>query len=183
MLEGQVLEGDVLKVGGFLNHRIDTRLCTALGEEFARLFRADKPDKVLTVEASGIASALCTAISLDVPLIFAKKKHTDNLSGPVYSANIRSYTTNTDCEMIVARELIERGERILIIDDFLASGQAALGLLEIVRQARASAVGCGFVVEKAFQPGGELLRGQGLHVESLARIKEMSVERGIVFCE
>ncbi|MEG0832379.1 MAG: xanthine phosphoribosyltransferase [Oscillospiraceae bacterium] len=161
--EGLVLEGNILKVDGFLNHQIDAALIKQLAQEFVRLFAGEKIEKVLTVEASGIALACAVAEQLGVHALFAKKTGHKNIAGEVYSAEVLSYTTGKTYEIIVSTRFLKKGERVLIIDDFLARGQALLGLIEILRQADAELVGCGIAIEKGFQDGGRLIRDMGVH--------------------
>ncbi len=172
--DGKVLPGHVLKVGNFLNHQIDAPFMMEMGKEIARLFEADKPDKVLTVEASGIALALAAAAALGVPMVFGKKKKTSNVDSDVYTAVVHSYTHNVDNHVVVSKEYLHQGERVLIVDDFLANGCALRGLMEIVAQAGGVTVGCATAIEKGFQGGGDGLRKEGVKVESLAIIDEMT---------
>ena len=180
--DGKIYAGDVLKVDSFLNHRIDVAFIDELGKEFYRLFAGDNITKILTIEASGIGIACLTARYFNVPVVFAKKAKTNNLSPDLYTASVKSYTHNNTSEIVVSKDFLDARDRILIIDDFLANGCALMGLLEIAKQAGATAVGAGIVIEKAYQKGGELVRSTGLRVESLARIASMSVEDGIKFC-
>ncbi len=178
--EGVVLPGDVLKVGSFLNHQMDVPFIMEMGREMARLFEKEQVTKVLTVEASGIALAFAAASFLGVPLLFAKKSKTSNVGSDVYSACVHSYTHGKDCQVLVSKEFLEPNQRVLIVDDFLANGCALRGLMELVEQAGAVAVGCAVAIEKGFQGGGDALRRQGVRVESLAVIDRMG-EGGIVF--
>jgi len=174
MKEGKVLPGNILKVDGFLNQMIDTALLRQMGEEFARLFSDAAPDKVLTVESSGISIACAAAQALgDIPAVFAKKHETLNQDPDSYSASVYSYTHAREYTVRVSKRFILPGERILIIDDFLANGAALEGMLEIIRQAGAEAVGAGIAIEKGFQGGGDRLREKGFRVESLAVIDSM----------
>ena len=179
--DGRVLEGNVLLVDRFLNQQIDVELIDALAKEFARRFAADGVQKVLTVEASGIGVAALTAQALRVPMVFAKKTRSTNLVDTVYSAPVRSYTHGNVNTIMVSKEFIKAGERILLIDDFLAHGEALKGLVSLVGQGGAAVVGAGIVIEKSYQGGGEELRAQGLRIESLARISSMSIENGVTF--
>lgn len=171
--EGQVLPGDVLKVGSFLNHQMDPDLMREMGREIARLFEGCGVTKVLTVEASGIALAISAAMELHVPMVFGKKHRTSNVSGETYTAPVHSYTHNTDYEVAVPKAYLPAGDRVLIVDDFLASGEAVNCLLSLIRQAGAVPVGAAIAVEKGFQPGGAALRASGLRVESLAIVESM----------
>jgi len=174
--------GTVLKVDSFLNHQIDVALCNELGREFYRLFGGEGVTKLLTIEASGIGIACIAAQYFNVPVIFAKKSKTKNIDGAVFTASVESYTHATIYTIMVEREFIRPDDRVLLLDDFLANGAALSGLIEIVRQAGATLVGAGICVEKAFQPGGERIRAQGVRLESLARIASMSEEEGVTFC-
>lgn len=181
--EGKVREnGSVLKVDSFLNHQMDVELYDAMGEEFYRLFREDGVTKILTIEASGIGIACVAGLHFHVPVVFTKKGKSKNIDGDIYTALVHSFTHGQLYEIMVAREFIQPGDRVLLIDDFLAKGAALEGLVHIVEQAGATVVGAGVCVEKAFQPGGELLRKKGIRVEALARIKSMSDEDGVEFC-
>ncbi|BBW96039.1 xanthine phosphoribosyltransferase [Geobacillus icigianus] len=172
--EGEVVAGGVLKVDRFLNHQVDPRLMKRIGEEFANQFRGERPTKVLTLESSGISPALMTAYELAVPLVVARKRRPLTMTGEVYRAEVYSFTKQEANEIVVSRSLLDGFDRVLIIDDFLANGQAALGMVEVVRQAGAAVVGIGIVIEKAFQDGGRLLRSRGLRVVSLARIASLA---------
>lgn len=180
--DGKILPGNVLKVSGFLNHQMDPQLITALGQEFARLFADEKPNKILTIESSGIALAFAAGAAMQIPVLFAKKHRTSNVSGETYHSVVHSYTHDCDYTVVVERDYLHAGDRILLIDDFLANGKALEGLLDIVSQAGAEAVGAGIAIEKGFQEGGAALRAKGLRVESLAIIRHMD-ENGIVFQE
>ena len=179
--EGQVFPGEVIKVGSFLNHQIDVEFLMLMGEELARLFEGDRPTKILTIEASGIAVAVAAAAKMHIPVVFAKKHRSANVAPDVYSARIHSYTHGNDFDAIVSREYLKEGERILIIDDFLATGEAINGLLEIVSKSGAEVVGIADVIEKRFQGGGDALRAKGYHVESLAMVESMT-DDSITFC-
>lgn len=179
--DGIVKAGDVLKVDGFLNHRIDVRLVAELGREFFRLYGNCGINKILTIESSGIAVACLTAQFFDCPVVFAKKSKTKNISDDMYSVPVASYTHGNVNDVVVAKEYLGKGDKVLIIDDFLATGNALLGLIQLVRESGAELVGAGIVIEKAYQDGGAKVREQGVRVESLARIASMSVEDGIVF--
>ena len=180
--EGKVLPGGVLKIDSFLNHQIDTRFLEEIGAEFARLF-PEKVTKILTVEASGISMAVATAKHYDYcPVIFAKKGEAANMSDETYSSKLFSFTRKRDFMANVAKDYLQEGDKVLIIDDFLASGQALKALIDICHQAKAEVVGCGIAVEKVHQSGGELIRGMGVRVEFLARIVRMD-DDGIEFAE
>ena len=176
--DGQLGVGNVLKVDSFLNHQIDVDFLCELGREFERLFHNCGVNKILTIEASGIGVACLTAQYFHVPVVFAKKSKTTNIFGDVYTALVESYTHGTTNTIVVASRFLQPGDRVLIIDDFLANGKALEGLIKVVRDAGAEVVGAGIVIEKAFQPGGELIRRLGVRVESLARIASMDAETG-----
>lgn len=180
--EGKVFPGGILKVGSFLNQQIDVDFMMKMGEEIARLFADDKPTKILTIEASGIAIAVCAASYLHVPVVFAKKSKSANVASDVYSAKVHSYTHGNDYEAIVSKDYLHEGERILIIDDFLATGEAVNGMIELSEKAGAKVVGIADAIEKRFQEGGNILREKGYHVESLALVESMS-DNDIVFGE
>ncbi len=181
--DGEVLPGDILKVGSFLNHRIDTRLLDKMGAEFGLLYSGSGITKILTLEASGIAIASMASPYFDFcPVIFAKKIAGKNVSGDVITSTVVSYTKGVTYNITVQKDLISPDDTILIIDDFLANGEALKGLVDIVNQSGAALAGAGIAIEKAYQPGGDLIRGMGIRVESLARIKSMDAEKGIEFC-
>ena len=172
--DGKVLPGHVLKVGSFLNHQIDTPFMMEMGKEIAALFADEKPDKVLTIEASGIALGMAAAAAMGLPLVFAKKKKSINVEDDLYSTIVYSYTHNTEYQVVVSKENLLAGERVLIVDDFLANGNAIRGLIDLVSQAGGTVVGCTTAIEKGFQGGGDQLRKEGLKVESLAIVDEMT---------
>ena len=172
---------DIVKVDMFLNHRLDTDLFVKMGQAFAQAFAADRPELVLTVEASGIAAALTTAMACgNLPVVFAKKSRTRNVTGDVYESRVFSFTHGVENHIRVSREYLPKGARVLIIDDFLANGEAAEGLCDIVRQAQATVVGIGICVEMSFQPGHQKLVDEGYHVVSLAKVKAISDGRLVV---
>ncbi|HDR4870893.1 MULTISPECIES: xanthine phosphoribosyltransferase [Bacillus cereus group] len=176
--EGKVLSGDVLKVDAFLNHQIDPVLMQEIGKEFAKRFKEENITKIVTIESSGIAPAVMAALELGVKVIFARKRKSLTLQDNMYVANVYSFTKQETNEISLSRNHIDENDRVLIIDDFLANGQAALGLMSLVEQAGASIAGMGIVIEKAFQDGGKKLREQGVRVESLAEIA--SLDNGTV---
>lgn len=178
--EGHVLPGNILKVSHFLNHRIDTAFLMEMGTEMARLFENDGVDLVMTIEASGIAVAVAAAASLQVPVVFAKKHKSTNLSGDVYKATVHSYTHDEDYQVVVSKECLSAGHRVLIVDDFLAMGNAINGLMSIIEQSDSQTVGVAVAIEKGFQSGGDTLRAQGVRVESMAIIDSMD-ENGVKF--
>ena len=179
--DGKVAAGNVLKVDSFLNHQIDVPFISELGREFYRLYKDEGVTKILTIEASGIGIACLTAAYFGVPVVFAKKTPTNNISGDVYTAEVYSYTHERSYTIRLSREFLTKDDRVLIIDDFLAKGSALLALLSVIKDAGASVIGAGIVIEKAYQNGGEIVRNMGVRVESLARIAEMN-EKGIKFC-
>lgn len=179
--DGKVRAGNILKVDSFLNHQMDIELFGELGKEFKRRFADSEVTKILTIEASGIGIACITAQYFKVPVVFAKKSQTKNIAGDVYTGKVESFTHGRVYDIIVSKDYLVPEDKILIIDDFLANGNALLGLAQLVKDANATLVGAGIVIEKGFQEGGELLRRSGLRVESLAIIDSMDVIQGIVF--
>ena len=180
--EGIVLNNSILKVDAFLNHQIDPELMMELGREFSKRFADKKVTKILTVESSGIAVALTTALFFHVPVVFARKQKPSTMNENLYSTKVFSFTKNVTNNVSVSKKFLPPGENILILDDFLANGEAAMGLADLVHQAGSNVVGIGIVIEKSFQPGRKRLIEAGYQVESLARIK--AFEKGqIVFAE
>ena len=179
--DGVIREGNILKVDSFLNHQMDIVFFTELAKEFKRLFAGDGVSKILTIEASGIGIACITAQEFGCPLVFAKKTKTKNIAGEVYTASVESFTHGGVYDIIVSKDYLGPADRVLLIDDFLANGAALGGLASLVRDAGATLVGAGIVIEKAFQPGGERLRAGGIRIESLARIQSMNVDGTITF--
>ena len=180
--DGIVQDGDVLKVDSFLNHQIDALLLDELAMEFKRLFEDVPINKVITIEASGIAIAYATALRFGVPMVFAKKNQTRNIAGDVYSTRIQSFTHGRIYDVIMSKKFLGPEDHVLIIDDFLANGCALEGLLDIAEQAGATVEGIGVAVEKGFQPGGTMIREKGYRLESLAIVEKMDPETGeIVF--
>lgn len=177
---GRVLPGDVLKVDGFLNHQIDVQLLSKMGKFVYERFSDCKVDKILTVEASGIAFACLTAQFFCCPVVYAKKSRTSNLSKDCYSSTVRSYTHNNVNDILVSKNYLKAGENVLIVDDFLATGEAMNGLIDLVGQAGGNVVGVVSAIEKGYQKGGDRLREKGYDVLSLAIIDKMD-ENGIVF--
>lgn len=171
--DGIIEQGEVLKVDSFLNHQMDVTLFQEMGREWHRLFKEDHVTKILTIEASGIGIACVAALEFGVPVIFAKKSKTKNIAGEVFSTTVVSFTHGNVNNVIVSKKFLKPGDRVLIIDDFLANGAAMLGLIDIVNQSGATLVGCGIAVEKSFQPGGKRLREMGVRVESLARVSKL----------
>lgn len=179
--EGTVRPGNVLKVDTFLNHGCDVALYEHMGAEWARRLNNAQVDKVLTIEASGIGLACMTAQALGHPLVvFARKSESTNLDGSQWRTRVHSYTHNRDYNVIVEQRLLQPGENVVIVDDFLANGAAVEGLLDICKQAGAQVVAVCIAIEKAFQPGGASLREHGIRVESLARIASMDAAAGTV---
>ena len=179
--DGNVKPGNVLKVDSFLNHQMDVELYNEMGKEFRRLFPSDK---ILTIEASGIGIACIAAQYFHVPVVFAKKSQSINLDGEQYSTRIESFTHKRVYDVIVSKKYLQKGDRVLIIDDFLANGCAVAGLIDLIESAGAEIEGVGIAVEKGFQEGGRLLRGRGIRVESLAIVERMDDQTGeIVFRE
>jgi xanthine phosphoribosyltransferase len=180
--EGRVLPGNIIKVDGFLNHRIDTRLMRNIADEFGKYFNMDEVTMILTAEASGIALATMVAQRFDKPLLYAKKAKSDNIEGGLYQSDIHSYTYKKKVTLLVSKEWFSEKEKVLIIDDFMANGEAMRGLCDIVSAAGATLVGIGCAVEKGFQGGGDRLRAAGYNLKSLAIIE--SAEPGnVVFRE
>ncbi len=176
--------GGIIKVDSFINHQMDTGLIAAIGREFARAFERDAVDKILTIEASGIGIAVAAAMSMGmIPAVFAKKSQPNTMTEQYYGAEIRSFTKGTVSLAKVTKSYLNAGERILIIDDFLAHGEASLGLISIAEQAGCTVVGVGAVVEKMFQGGGNKIRAKGYKVVSLAMVREVTDEGEIVFEE
>ncbi|MEG1633240.1 MAG: xanthine phosphoribosyltransferase [Oscillospiraceae bacterium] len=180
--DGTVLPGGVLKVDGFLNHQMDIALFEKMADEFYRLYSACGINKILTIEASGIGLACITGRVFGCPVLFAKKSKTRNLDGDFYTARVESFTHGTENTILVSKKFLASGDKVLIIDDFLANGAALFGLISLVEQAGATVAGAGIAIEKAFQPGGARVRTAGYRVESLARIKAMDDDGGIEFC-
>lgn len=178
--DGKIKAGNVLKVDSFLNHQMDVRLFEAIGQEFKRRFAGAKINKILTIEASGIGIACVTAQSFGVPVVFAKKTQTKNIAGEVYTTKVESFTHGRIYDIIVSKEFLGKGDKVLLIDDFLANGKALEGLAQLVEDSGAELVGAGIVVEKGFQPGGDMLRKKGIRVESLAIIESMDETTGTI---
>lgn len=168
--EGIVLEGNVLKVDSFLNHQMDPVLMKEIGREFTNRFADEQITRVLTIESSGIAPGIMTALELNVPLIFARKQKSLTLTEDIYVETAYSYTKQQSNDITVSKKFMHPGDRVLIIDDFLANGEAAFALARIVQQAGAQVAGIGIVIEKSFQPGAKLLTDEGYRLESLVRI-------------
>ena len=183
--EGTVYGGEILKVDGFLNHRIDVAFLNEIGKEIYRLYQNEGITKILTIEASGIGIACVAALHFDpvVPVVFAKKTESHNISKDVYLSHVHSYTKGKHYDVRVSKEHLSPEDKVLIIDDFLAMGSALMALTDICKQAGASIAGASVVIEKAYQGGGDAIRASGIRVEALARIQAMSEENGIEFIE
>ena len=181
--DGVVRGTDVLKVDSFLNHQMDIGLFEEIGKEFYRLYEGCGVNKILTIEASGIGIACVTARYFHCPVVFAKKSQSKNIDGAVYSTQVQSFTHGRIYDVILSKQFLGPEDKVLVIDDFLANGAALDGLIDIIHQSGATLVGAGICVEKSFQPGGDRLRAQGVRVESLARVKSMSEETGVVFVD
>lgn len=177
---GTVYPGNILKVDGFLNHQIDPDILRAIGEEVYRLYKDAGVTKILTIEASGIAIAAICAQFFNVPMVFAKKSASSNISKTVYKTTVHSYTHNRDYEVLVSKGYLKEDDVVLIVDDFLSNGAALTGLIDLVKQAGATLAGAAIAIEKSFQPGGRTLRAQGVRIESLAIVESMD-DGNIVF--
>ena len=182
--DGKVKEGNVLKVDSFLNHQMDISLFQEIGKEFKRRFANENVNKILTIEASGIGIACVAAESFHVPVVFANKNQTKNIAGEVYRTQVESFTHGRIYDIIVSKEFLGKGDRVLLIDDFLANGKALEGLAQLVQDSGAELVGAGIVIEKGFQRGGDVIRAKGIHLESLAIVDGMNDKTGeIIFLE
>jgi xanthine phosphoribosyltransferase len=171
---GLVISENVLKVDSFLNHQIDPKIMSEMGKEFARIFEGAGITKIITIESSGIAPSVMAGLYMKVPVLFARKRKSLTLIDDLITATVYSFTKNETNEISISKKYINASDRVLIIDDFLANGQAALGLAEIVEKANAYVVGIGIVIEKSFQEGAQKLRDLGYRVESLARVASLS---------
>ena len=175
--DGVVKPGNILKVDSFLNHQLDVLFLDKMGEEFYSRFKDENITKILTIEASGIAIASLTGLHFKVPVVFAKKSKSINLDGEMYVTNVESFTHKNVNNVIVAKKFLNPQDRILILDDFLATGNALVGLISLVEESGASVAGIGIAIEKGFQDGGKMLREKGLRVESLAIVESMDAEQ------
>ena len=175
--DGKIKAGNVLKVDSFLNHQMDTDLFVEIGKEFKRRFADCEINKILTIEASGIGIACVVAQQFHVPVVFAKKTQTKNIAGDVYTSKVESYTHGRVYDIIVSKEFLGKGDKVLLIDDFLANGCALQGLIQLVNQAGAEVEGIGIVIEKGFQTGGRVIRNMGYQLESLAIVESMDSEQ------
>jgi len=172
--EGTVLPGDILKVDCFLNHCIDVPFLLEMGREIARLYEGCGVNKIVTIETSGIPIAFAAAQFMNVPVVFAKKDKSGNISDGVYSSRVESFTRKNVYDAVISKEYLKKSDRVLIIDDFLAKGNALTGLIDILNQAGASVAGCAIAIEKGFQGGGDELREKGFRVDSLAIVDSMT---------
>ena len=179
--DGIVLDDDVLKVDSFLNQQMDVNLFRAMAEEWKRRFQDCGVNKILTIEASGIGLACIAGLAFSCPVVFAKKSQSSNIAEDVYRTEVRSYTRNITYPVIVSKRFLGADDRLLLIDDFLANGAALSGLMDIAAMAGARVIGAGIAIEKAYQPGGKLLRERGLRIEALARINLMDKSGKIEF--
>lgn len=179
--DGQVRPGNVLKVDCFLNHQLDVELLDDIGAEFKRIFGNDGVNKILTIEASGIAIACMTARHFDVPVVFAKKAKSKNIDGDVFTSKVQSYTYGKEYEITLAKKFLGPEDRVLILDDFLANGKAMRGLLDVCKQAGATVAGIGVCIEKGFQTGGAELRNEGYKLASLAIVDHMDDDGSLTF--
>ena len=178
--DGKIKEGNVLKVDSFLNHQMDVKLFQEIGKEFKRRFADEEITKILTIEASGIGIACVAAEVFDVPVVFAKKTQTKNIAGDVYTTKVESFTHGRVYDIIVSKEFLGKGDKVLLIDDFLANGKALEGLAELVKKSGAELVGACVVIEKGLQVGGDIIRCKGIHLESLAIVESMDEKTGEV---
>ena len=180
--EGRIIDGRIIKVDGFLNHRLDVGFIDRIAEEFYNRYKDCGVNKIMTIESSGIAIAVLTARYFNVPVVFSKKHKSENISDDFYSARVTSFTHNNTYTAVISKEYLSSYDKVLIIDDILAQGEALRGMISMCSQAGAEIVGAGIAIEKAFQPGGEQIRAMGIRVESLARIKSMT-ENDVIFVE
>lgn len=178
--DGKIKAGNILKVDSFLNHQMDIKLFEEIGKEFKKRFSDVQVTKILTIEASGIGIACVVAQFFDVPVVFAKKNKTKNIAGDVLTSRVESFTHGKVYDIMVAKEFLGKGDKVLLIDDFLANGKALEGLVELVQASGAELVGAGIVIEKGFQCGGEVIRGKGIRLESLAIVESMDEITGTV---
>lgn len=176
LTEGKAVNRDILKVDGFINHQVDPQLMQQIGEEFAKHFAGQGITKVATIESSGIAPALMTACAMNIPMIILKKQPSKVLNDDLYQTVVTSFTKGTSYELTLSGKFISENDHVLIIDDFLANGEAATGAIRLLRKAHATIAGVGILIEKSFQPGREKLQEQGIDVYSLARIKNLDTD-------
>ena len=178
--DGKIKAGNVLKVDSFLNHQMDTDLFVEIGKEFKRRVADCEINKILTIEASGIGIACVVAQQFHVPVVFAKKTQTKNIAGDVYTSKVESYTHGRVYDIIVSKEFLGMGDKVLLIDDFLANGKALEGLAAVVEESGAELVGAGIVIEKGFLVGGDIIRSKGIRLESLAIVDSMDEKTGTI---
>lgn len=171
--EGRALSKEVLKVDSFLNHAVDAKLMYEIGEEFKKYFDNHNITRIFTIESSGIAPAVMTALLMKLPMVTLKKKTSKILNGDVYQTTVHSFTKNSDYELTLSKDYINKNDNVLIIDDFMANGEASLGAARLVEEAGAKVAGIGIVIEKSFQPGRHILDEKGYDVYSLARISKL----------
>lgn len=171
--DGKCFEGGILKVDSFINHQMDPVLMKSIGVEFVRLFASTNVNKIMTIEASGIAPAIMTGYLLDLPVVFAKKKSPKTIEN-ILTTKVHSFTKDREYDIIISKDYLTPNDNVLFVDDFLAYGNAALGIIDLIKQSGANLVGMGFIIEKAFQHGREILEKQGIRVESLAIIEDLS---------
>lgn len=176
--DGVIREGNVLKVDSFLNHQMDVALFREMGKELKKRFAGKEINKILTIEASGIGIACVVAEEFNVPVVFAKKSKTKNIAGEVYTSRVESYTHGRVFDIIVSKQFLGEGDKVLLIDDFLANGKALEGLIDLVNESGAELVGAGIAIEKGFQIGGKIIRSKGVHLESLAIVDSMNYRTG-----
>ena len=172
--EGKIIGNDILNVSGFLNQQVDVSLMQKIGKDFAKYFRDKNITKVVTIETSGIMPSIFTAKELKVPLVVLKKQVSKTLSDNIYKTKVNSFTKNNVYDLVVSKEFINSNDKVLIIDDFLAMGEASMGALNLIKQASAEVIGIGIVIEKSFQEGRKKLEDLGIDVYSIARIKKLS---------
>jgi len=172
--EGRIEGSDILKVDSFLNHQLDIEFLNEIGKEFSNLFRDRKITKILTVEASGIAIASITAQYFNVPVVFAKKMESKNLDKETYESDVYSYTKGKTYKIKISKRYLNKDDKILVLDDFLANGKVVLGLMDIINQAQASLEGVGIVIEKGFQEGGQVVRNKGINLHSLVVLDKIT---------
>lgn len=172
--DGRVLPGNILKVDCFLNHQIDVAFLLEMGKEIAELYKNESVDKILTIETSGVPIAFAAAQFMNVPVVFAKKDKSGNISDSVYSSQVTSFTRKNVYDAVVSKDFLEKGDNVLVIDDFLAKGNALNGLIDIINQAEANLCGCAIAIEKGFQGGGDELRQKGIRIDSLAIVESMT---------
>ncbi len=174
MKEGKVLPGNILKVDCFLNHQLDIPFLMEMGKEIATLYKDEPVNKILTIETSGIPIAFAAAYYMNVPVVFVKKNKSGNISDDVYSSKVTSFTKKNVYDAVVSKNFLDKSDKLLVIDDFLAKGNALNGLIDIINQAGATLCGCAIAIEKGFQGGGDELRQKGIRIDSLAIIEQMT---------